>query len=97
MDAKFWRAGMPSLRSKQRLNQYISLGVSSIFLLSPAFLVGCGSGESEAKYVPPTPEVVIPKPKNFDIKVPVEMRDVIVKVYDNFDDSLVIEQNVSTT
>jgi hypothetical protein len=25
------------------------------------------------------------------------MRDVIVKVYDNFDDSLVIEQNVSTT
>ena len=25
MDAKFWRAGMPSLRSKQRLNQYISL------------------------------------------------------------------------
>jgi hypothetical protein len=67
------------------------------FLLSPAFLVGCGSGESEAQYVPPTPEVVIPKPKNFDIKVPVEMRDVIVKVYDNFDDSLVIEQNVSTT
>lgn len=97
MDAKFWRAGMPSLRSKQRLNQYISLGVSSIFLLSPAFLVGCGSGESEAQYVPPTPEVVIPKPKNFDIKVPVEMRDVIVKVYDNFDNTLILEQQVTTT
>ncbi len=96
MDAKFWRAGMPSLRSKQRSNQYICLGVSTL-LLSSAFLVGCGSGESEARYEPTPPEVITPKPKNLDIKVPVEMRDVVVKVIDNFDNSLVIEQNVSTT
>ncbi|WAU72150.1 hypothetical protein [Acinetobacter sp. TR11] len=87
---------MPSLRSKQRLNQYISLGVSSILLLSPAFLVGCGSGESEARTNITTP-VTVPKPKNFNIKVPTEMRDVVIKIFDNFDNTLILEQKVSTT
>ena len=88
MDAEFWRAGMPSLRTKQRLNQFLCLGVSTL-LISTA-LVGCGSGESEAKN-DPAPIVTVPKPKNFDIKVPVEMRDVVVKLYDNFDNTLVLE------
>ena len=94
MDAEFWRAGMPSLRTKQRLNQFLCLGVSTL-LISTA-LVGCGSGESEAKN-DPAPIVTVPKPKNFDIKVPVEMRDVVVKLYDNFDNTLVLEQQASTT
>lgn len=94
MDAEFWRAGMPSLRTKQRLNQFLCLGVSTL-LISTA-LVGCGSAESEAKN-DPAPIVTVPKPKNFDIKVPVEMRDVVVKLYDNFDNTLVLEQQASTT
>lgn len=85
---------MPSLKSKQRLNQFICLSVSTL-LLSTA-LVGCGSGESKAKN-DSTPIVTVPKPKNFDIKTSLEMRDVVVKVYDNFDNSLVLEQQISTT
>ncbi|MCR4530602.1 hypothetical protein [Acinetobacter venetianus] len=85
---------MPSLKSKQRLNQFICLGVSTL-LLGTA-LVGCGSGESGAKN-DSTPIVTVPKPKNFEIRTPVEMRDVVVKVYDNFDNTLILEQQVSTT
>ncbi|HIQ33404.1 MULTISPECIES: hypothetical protein [Acinetobacter] len=85
---------MPSLKSKQRLNQLICLGVSTL-LLGTA-LVGCGSGESEAKNTT-TPTVTEPKPKNFKIKVPVEMRDVTIKVYDNFDNTLVLEKDITTT
>ncbi|KXZ70985.1 hypothetical protein AVENLUH5627_01243 [Acinetobacter venetianus] len=85
---------MPSLKSKQRLNQFICLGVSTL-LLGTA-LVGCGSGESEAK-IDNTPVVNVPKPKNFDIKVPVEMRNIKVKVVDNTDNVIVIEQTVTTT
>ncbi len=85
---------MPSLKSKQRLNQLICLGVSTL-LLGTA-LVGCGSGESEAKYAT-TPTVTEPKPKNFKIKVPVEMRDITIKIYDNFDNTLVLEKDITTT
>ncbi|MGR0304146.1 hypothetical protein [Acinetobacter beijerinckii] len=85
---------MPSLRSKQRLKQCIFLGVSTLFLSSA--LIGCGSGESEAK-IDNTPIVSVPKPKDFDIKVPVEMRNVVIKIYDNFDNSLIMEQKLSTT
>lgn len=95
MDAKFWRAGMPSLMSKQRLHHHICLGLSTLLLSSA--LVGCGSGESEAKNDLPPPVVSVPKPKNFDIKPSVEMREVIVKVYDNFDNTLVLEQKISST
>ncbi|MFW1951504.1 hypothetical protein [Acinetobacter beijerinckii] len=86
---------MPSLRSKQRLKQCIFLGVSTLFLSSA--LIGCGSGESEAKIqiIPPSPSE--PKPKNFEIKVPLEMRDVIIRIFDNFDNSLILEQQVTTT
>lgn len=94
MDAKFWRAGMPSLRSKQRLNQYICLGISTLLL--GTVLVGCGSGESEARNDTTTP-VSVPKPKNFNIKVPTEMRDVVIKIFDNFDNTLILEEKVSTT
>ncbi|ENW05078.1 hypothetical protein [Acinetobacter beijerinckii] len=85
---------MPSLRSKQRLNQYIILGVSTLFLSSA--LIGCGSGESEAK-IDNTPIVSVPKPKNFNIKFPVDMRDVVIRIYDNFDNSLIMEQKLTTT
>lgn len=94
MDAKFWRAGMPSLMSKQRLSHHICLGLS-ICLLSP-LLVSCGSGESEAVVENITP-VVVPKPQNFGIRVPVEMRNVVVKIFDNFDNSLILQQSATTT
>lgn len=94
MDAKFWRAGMPSLKQKQRLNHYICLGLSTLLLSST--LVGCGSGESQAR-VETTPTVTEPKPKNFSIKTAVEMRDVVLKIYDNFDNTLILEQKLSTT
>ncbi|MCH7335152.1 hypothetical protein [Acinetobacter sp. NIPH 2699] len=86
---------MPSLMSEQRLHHHICLGLSTLLLSSA--LIGCGSGESEARKDTPTEEVAVPKPKNFNIKVPVEIRNVVVKVFDNTDDRLVLEQNFSTT
>lgn len=56
---------MPSLKSKQRLNQFICLSVSTL-LVSTA-LVGCGSGESKAKN-DSTPIVTVPKPKTLILK-----------------------------
>lgn len=95
MDAKFfWRAGMPSLMSKQRLHHHICLGLSTLLLSST--LIGCGSGESKATKET-TPTVSVPKPKNFNIKTPVEMRNVTLKVFDNFDNSLVLERDLTTT
>ena len=87
---------MPSLMSKHSRAMYIGLGLSTLFL--SVTLVGCGSGdESEARIEPPKPEVNTPKPRDFGLKVPVEMRDVVIKVYDNFDNSLVLEQPITTT
>lgn len=95
MDAKFfWRAGMPSLMSKQRLHHHICLGLSTLLLSST--LIGCGSGESKATKET-TPTVSVPKPKNFNIKTPVEMRNVTLKVFDNFDNNLVLERDLTTT
>lgn len=85
---------MPSLMSKQRLHHHICLGLSTLLLSSA--LVGCGSGESKAK-VETTPTVSEPKPKSFKVKAAVEMRDVTLKIFDNFDNTLVLEQNLSTT
>ncbi|WP_343578602.1 hypothetical protein [Acinetobacter sp.] len=85
---------MPSLIQKQRLNRYICLGLSTLLLSST--LVGCGSGESKATIVT-TPTVTEPKPKSFNIKTVVEMRDVILKIYDNFDNTLILEQKLGTT
>lgn len=86
---------MPSLMSEQRLHHHICLGLSTLLLSSA--LIGCGSGESEARKSTPPEEVVAPKPKNFNIKVPIEIRNVVVKVFDNTDNRLVIKQNFSTT
>ncbi|RZF54528.1 hypothetical protein EXE30_04715 [Acinetobacter halotolerans] len=86
---------MPSLMSEQRLHHHICLGLSTLLLSSA--LIGCGSGESEARKSTPPEEVIAQKPKNFNIKVPVEIREVVVKVFDNVDDRLVLEQNFSTT
>ncbi|MBP7880638.1 hypothetical protein MMO38_03100 [Acinetobacter sp. NIPH 1852] len=86
---------MPSLMSEQRLHHHICLGLSTLLLSSA--LIGCGSGESEARKSTPPEEVVAQKPKNFNIKVPLEIREVVVKVFDNVDDRLVLEQNFSTT
>lgn len=94
MDAKFWRAGMPSLRQKQRLNHYICVGLGTLLLSST--LVGCGSGESKAK-TETTPTVTEPKPKSFNIKAPIEMRNVVLKIFDNFDDRLILEKSLNTT
>ncbi|ENW81374.1 hypothetical protein F909_02665 [Acinetobacter sp. ANC 3929] len=85
---------MPSLMSKQRLHHHICLGLSTLLLSSA--LISCGSGESKATKET-TPTVSVPKPKNFNIKTPVEMRNVTLKVFDNFDDSLVLERNLTTT
>ena len=86
---------MPSLMSKQRLPHYLCLGLSSLLLGSA--LIGCGSGESEAEINVKPPEVNVPKPKNLAIITPVELRNVVVKVYDNFDNTLVLEKSISTT
>lgn len=85
---------MPSLMSKQRLHHHICLGLSTLLLSST--LIGCGSGESKAT-IETTPTITEPKPKDFNIKAAVEMRDVVLKVFDNFDNTLVLEQNLSTT
>ncbi|WP_151775880.1 hypothetical protein [Acinetobacter colistiniresistens] len=85
---------MPSLMPKQRLHHHICLGLSALLLSST--LIGCGSGESSAK-VETTPTVTEPKPKSFNIIAAVEMRDVVLKIFDNFDNTLVLEQNLSTT
>ncbi|MFW1836991.1 hypothetical protein ACG9XS_00155 [Acinetobacter gyllenbergii] len=85
---------MPSLMSKQRLHHHICLGLSTLLLSSA--LIGCGSGESKAD-IETTPTVQEPKPKSFNIKAAIEMRDVVLKVFDNFDNTLVLEQNLSTT
>lgn len=85
---------MPSLMSKHRLHHHICLGLSTLLLSSA--LIGCGSGESKAN-IETTPTVQEPKPKSFNIKAAVEMRDVVLKIFDNFDNTLVLEQNLSTT
>ncbi|MCH7312959.1 hypothetical protein [Acinetobacter sp. ANC 3882] len=85
---------MPSLMSKQRLHHHICLGLSTLLLSSA--LIGCGSGESKAT-IDTTPTVTEPKPKNFKIKAPIEMRNVVLKIFDNFDNTLVLEQTLSTT
>ena len=85
---------MPSLSVKQRTYRHIGLGLGTLILSS--VLISCGSGESKAR-IENTPVVSVPKPKNFDIKVPVEMRNVVVKVLDNTDNAVVIEQTVTTT
>ncbi|MCY6410939.1 hypothetical protein QTA56_02165 [Acinetobacter sp. VNH17] len=85
---------MPSLSVKQRTYHHIGLGLGTLILSS--VLISCGSGESKAR-IDNTPVVSVPKPKNFDIKVPVEMRNVVVKVLDNTDNSIVLEQTLSTT
>ncbi|WP_151742808.1 hypothetical protein [Acinetobacter sp. TUM15113] len=85
---------MPSLMSKQRLHHHICLGLSTLLLSSA--LIGCGSGESSAK-VETTPTVTEPKPKSFNIIAAVETRDVVLRIFDNFDNTLVLEQNLSTT
>ena len=86
---------MPSLIQKQRLNRYICLGLSTLLLSST--LVGCGSGESEAP--PPTenPTTPTPSPRTLNVKVPVEMRNIIIKVYDNTENTLILEQKANTT
>ncbi|USA48106.1 hypothetical protein NDN11_08350 [Acinetobacter sp. C26M] len=85
---------MPSLMSKQRLHHTICLGIATLLLSSA--LIGCGSGESKATKET-TSTVSVPKPKNFNIKASVEMRDILVRIYDNFDNTLIFEQAVSTT
>lgn len=85
---------MPSLKQKQRLNHYICLGLST--LLSSLTLVGCGSGESQAR-IETIPTITEPKPKNFSINTVVEMRNVVLKIYDNFDNTLILEQKLNTT
>lgn len=95
MDAKFWRAGMPSLRQKQRLNHYICVGLGTLLLSST--LVGCGSGESEASTPTETPTTPTPSPKTLNVKVPVELRNISIKVYDNTDNTLILEQTANTT
>jgi hypothetical protein len=95
MDAKFWRAGMPSLKQKQRLNHYICLGLSTLLLSST--LVGCGSGESEAPLPTETPTTPTPSPRTLNVKVPVEMRNITIKVYDNTENTLILEQKANTT
>lgn len=85
---------MPSLSVKQRTYRHIGLGLGTLILSS--VLISCGSGESKAR-IENTPVITVPKPKNFDIKVPVEMRNVVVKVLDNTDNSIVLEQTLSTT
>lgn len=95
MDAKFWRAGMPSLRQKQRLNHYICLGFGTLLLSST--LVGCGSGESEASTPTETPTTPTPSSRTLNVKVPVEMRNISIKVYDNTDNTLILEQTANTT
>lgn len=86
---------MPSLMLEQRLHHHICLGLSVILLGTT--LVGCGSGESKANKESQPEEVIVPKPKDFNIKVPIEMRNVVLKVFDNSDNKLVLEQNVITT
>ncbi len=85
---------MPSLMSKHRLHHHICLGLSTLLLSSA--LIGCGSGESKAK-IETTTNVSEPKPKSFNVKAAVEMRDILVRIYDNFDNTLIFEQSVSTT
>ncbi|ENW19684.1 hypothetical protein L313_0226 [Acinetobacter haemolyticus CIP 64.3 = MTCC 9819] len=86
---------MPSLMLEQRLHHHICLGLSVILLGTT--LVGCGSGESKANKESQPEEVIVPKPKDFNIKVPIEMRNVVLKVFDNSDNKLVLEQSVVTT
>lgn len=86
---------MPSLIQKQRLNRYICLGLSTLLLSST--LVGCGSGESEASTPTETPTTPTPSPKSLTVKVPVEIRNISIKVYDNSDNTLILEQTASTT
>ncbi|NNP69849.1 hypothetical protein [Acinetobacter sp. Ac_5812] len=85
---------MPSLMSKQRLHHHICLGLSTLLLSSA--LIGCGSGESKAN-IETTPTVSIPKPKDFNIKTPIEMRNIIIRIFDNFDNTLIFEQTENTT
>ncbi|MDR7015433.1 hypothetical protein [Acinetobacter sp. 3657] len=86
---------MPSLMSEQRLHHHICLALSTLLLSSA--LIGCGSGESEVRKDTPPDEVVTQKPKNLSIKVPLEMRDIVIKVIDNTDDRVVLERDYSTT
>ena len=85
---------MPSLMSKQRLHHHIALSLGIV--IYSATLISCGSGESRAKRET-TPVVNTPKPKSFEIKTPVELRNIIIKVFDNSDNTLVIQQNFTTT
>ncbi|NIE95075.1 hypothetical protein F3J02_01005 [Acinetobacter sp. Tr-809] len=85
---------MPSLMSKQRLHHTIRLGIATLLLSSA--LIGCGSGESKATKET-TSTVSVPKPKNFNVKAPIEMRNVALKIFDNFDNTLILEQKLTTT
>ncbi len=86
---------MPSLKQKQRLNHYVCLGLGT--LLMSATLIGCGSGESEARTPTEEPTTPTPAPRSLHVKVPAEMRNIIIRIYDNTDNSLVLEQAANTT
>ncbi|MEP7600503.1 hypothetical protein ABKQ83_13695, partial [Acinetobacter baumannii] len=72
------------------------LGLTTL-ILSVA-LVGCGGGSSSGgssntpKPSEPTPEVMT----DITLKTPVEMRNVQLKVYDNTDNSILIDTQVAS-
>ncbi|MDF8293537.1 hypothetical protein P1I32_014360 [Acinetobacter baumannii] len=72
------------------------LGLTTLFL--SVALVGCGGGSSSGgssntpKPSEPTPEVMT----DITLKTPVEMRNVQLKVYDNTDNSILIDTQVAS-
>ncbi len=72
------------------------LGLSTLIL--SAALVGCGGGSSSGgSSSTPTPTVPTPEvTTDFTLKTPVEMRNVQLKVYDNTDNSILIDTQVAS-
>ncbi|MEO9278391.1 hypothetical protein ABFY81_00575 [Acinetobacter sp. WA-87] len=81
-------------QSKQtKLRTY--LGLSTLIL--SAALVGCGGGSSSGSSNTTTPTVPTPEvTTDFTLKTPVEMRNVQLKVYDNTDNSILIDTQVAS-
>ncbi|ENU41603.1 hypothetical protein ACOY72_14915 [Acinetobacter seifertii] len=84
------------LDQSRKIKLYTYLGLSTLIL--SAVLVGCGggssSGGSSSTPTPttPTPEVMT----DFTLKTPVELRNVQLKVYDNTDNSILIDTQVAS-
>ncbi|MBJ8505824.1 hypothetical protein I6M96_12555 [Acinetobacter seifertii] len=71
------------------------LGLSTLIL--SAVLVGCGGGSSSSSSNTTTPTVPTPEvTTDFTLKTPVEMRNIQLKVYDNTDNSILIDTQVAS-